>query len=139
MLLPLCYVETRFKDACHLNKQLKNHSSPRDRQDPAGHISQILDVPHTDDNAAQKGKAVGSLLEGSPPRAAPPAHSLSSRSSCWISGQRQHAQRAQTAAQPRCSRTEYRPCASAATKGTLTGNPRSLRWPLQANGKKRNS
>ena len=78
MLLPLCRVETRFKDACHLNKQpKKNPSSPGDRQDPAGHISQILDVPHTDDNAAHKGKAVGSLLEGSPPRAAPlPTHFL---------------------------------------------------------------
>ena len=78
MLLPLCCVETKFKDACHLNKQLKkNPLSPRDRQDPAGHVSQILDVPHTEDNAGRRGKRLGSPLEGSPPRAAPlPTHFL---------------------------------------------------------------
>lgn len=53
---------------------------------------------------------------------------------CLISVQQQNAQRVQITEQLRCSQTEYRPCASAATKGTQTGNPMSHQWPLQGEG-----
>lgn len=58
-------------------------------------------------------------------------HLPSSRLRCPKSARRPSAPRARRAGQPRCSRTECRPCASAATTGTPTGSPTCRRGPLQ--------
>lgn len=85
----------------------------------------------TDDNVAPE-------REQQPPRPTlQPGHSPSSRSCCSVSARRQNGPRARTAEQPRCSQTEYKPCASAATKGTPTVSPRCHRGPLQAKFKKK--
>ena len=128
---PLCHVVTaKFKCACHLNKQIKGSIPPRP---PTLRKANKNQQTHSSDPRHRTAGRPRGPTKGS---AAPlqavqhPPHWPSSRSRRWTSALRQSAPRAQTAAQPHCSQTGYKPCASAATRGTPTGSPTSRRWPL---------